>query len=121
MQNEFGKEVISVNDIEYEIGPCRHCGKVATETEALREFGEWRAKIAPRLICGACGKEIRIYGVLLRHCLEKMGRWRVIGASLDAHLCFYRFGGQHISIHEACARKILPFADWESDELSREV
>lgn len=116
MRNEFGNEVISINDIEFEVGPCKNCGSIATETDALREFTKWKAAAGSRFLCGACGKDVRIYTVLLMHCisLEREG-WRVIGTASEPHLVSFGNGRAGITIHESCARKILPFAKWKAE------
>lgn len=60
MKNDFGKEILSINDTEYEIGPCPTCRETATETEALIARASWIECHHGRTHCGACGKPIVI-------------------------------------------------------------
>lgn len=118
MPEDRPRRTVSINDIEFSIGPCRHCGGLASEAEALRALSDWSESFGERPSCAVCGEPIKMSKVVLQHLTIGRDRretiWKVAHVILPNCLSFTGFNGTHVRIHGSCAREGLPFADWRS-------
>lgn len=116
------KRVISINDMEFEVGPCPTCGGSASEVEALRALAEWDEWFGERPHCAACGAAIRMARVIVSHRTARHGQghssttWKVMFVVFPDCLNLAGFGGTAVRLHGACARRALPHADSASLE-----
>jgi hypothetical protein len=121
MKNSFGRDSLSVEDCEIEIGPCPTCRAIATEAEALLAKASWLEVYPERTHCGACDKTILVQGIILFHDHESdTGRstWRILGIQFEPALFFIASGRRGQAMHLECAKLALPFATWESEHFS---
>lgn len=112
------RHTISVNDVRYSLGPCGHCGQSASKGEALQALSEWREWLGDLPSCAICGERIPMTEVVLVHRVvsepPEVLAWRIDYVIFDACLGFVAYKGVEVNMHENCARKGLPRADWES-------
>jgi len=121
MKNEFGKEILCINDTEYEIGPCQTCKAIATEAEALVAKAGWIECHPGRTDCVACGKPIEFQELLLLHDHKadvEHATWQVLGVAFEPALFFTAFEQRVQGIHRTCAKRTLPFAVWDPEKPS---
>lgn len=116
--SDIERHTISINDIRYSLGPCGNCGQSASEAEALQALSEWREWLGDLPSCAICGTAIPMTEVVLVHRVvsesPEVLAWRINHVIFGACLGFVAVKGVDVKMHESCARKALPRADWES-------
>jgi hypothetical protein len=118
MQDQLPRHIISINDLEFAVGPCHYCGGLASEAEALRALSEWSEWFGKPPSCAACGAPIRMTRVVLRHVTVGSGQgetlWKVAHVIFPNCLSLTAVVGAAVRLHGSCARKCFPHADWKS-------
>ncbi len=111
-------KTLTINDVEFQVGPCRHCGGTASEVEALKALADWGDWIGERPLCAVCGASIRMVKVILDHKLVGQSpgttAWKVKFVVYSDCANFTGFGGTQVRVHGECARTAMPHADWPS-------
>lgn len=111
-------QTLTINDIEFEVGPCLHCNMSASELEAMKALAAWSEWLGERLSCAVCGDLIKMVKVTLEH--KVVGRdpgattWKVRFVTFNDCVNLMGFGGTPVRIHGGCGRIAMPHADWAS-------
>lgn len=109
-------QILSINDLEFKVGPCDRCGGTASETEALRALEVWAEWFGEKPSCAVCGGTFRMVRVVLAH--RTTGRdpgvtaWKVLFVIFTDCLGLTGLVGPAVRVHGSCAPKALPHADW---------
>lgn len=117
MNDEAGKEIISINGTVIEFRPSRYQHVPGTEADAQKALADWKEDHSEH--CAHCGVAITISAAILTHATAMWRStpiWEVTRVVLERGKTLMTSDGVEILIHEACARIALPNVDWEKME-----
>lgn len=112
--------VLEAEGVRFEINPCKKkgCGKVCSDEEAIAHLRRWDDVLYP---CAVCAKPIRPTLMEIDHVhksnVDEEG-WGVTYGRLEYEPHHDSntngpFGWFDIRVHDACARRAIPYADFE--------
>lgn len=107
------KKSLQINDIEYQVGPCRDCGAVANELDALRCLAQFQKGSQGRNSCSVCGKTIPLVFLYLAHDHRSdwpKPEWIAYGSAHEECIRLSTFKCPVLYLHFECAERALPFA-----------
>lgn len=119
LDNKLHQQVIAIDDVQYVVGPCKHCQGIATEGDVLKAISEWKEANPGLSKCAHCGSRITIKSATIAHSFSLWRKdpiWSVTAFTIDNGMALRIHDYEDVFLHEDCGRKALSHLDWEVGE-----